>query len=85
MKTVKNIAAQGEMLVRRVAEFKGDAVDMKPEGGVFLISRYTEFAVKGASGRLGPESGVRAHANTAFLIFRISTQRFLFMSCFIIA
>lgn len=38
MKTVKNFAAQGEMYIRRVAEFKDEATPATPENGHFILA-----------------------------------------------
>jgi hypothetical protein len=38
MRIVKNVAAQGEMLVRRVDGFKNAAKDMVAEQGVFILA-----------------------------------------------
>lgn len=39
MKTVKNVAAQGEMLIRRVASFsEAEKTTMKDENGVFILA-----------------------------------------------
>lgn len=38
MKIVKRAAAQGEMYIRRVAEFKGEATPAKPENGHFILA-----------------------------------------------
>lgn len=38
MKIVKNVAAQGEMLIRRVNAFTEEAKDYKPENDVFILA-----------------------------------------------
>jgi len=38
MKEVKNIAAQGEMLIRRVLAFRHKAQEMKPEGNFYILA-----------------------------------------------
>jgi hypothetical protein len=38
MKVVKNVAAQGEMLIRRVSGFTAASKDMEPENGVFILA-----------------------------------------------
>ena len=38
MKIVKNVAAQGEMLIRRVSGFKDKAEAMKSENGKFILA-----------------------------------------------
>lgn len=38
MRIVKNFAAQGEMYIRRVPEFKEAAEPAKPERGVFILA-----------------------------------------------
>jgi len=38
MRVVKNFAAQGEMYIRRVAEFKEEAKPVNPEEGVFILA-----------------------------------------------
>jgi hypothetical protein len=38
MKIVQNVAAQGEMLIRRVSGFSAAAKDMESENGVFILA-----------------------------------------------
>lgn len=38
MKKVKNIAAQGEMLIRRVSAFHHESQQMEPEGNFFILA-----------------------------------------------
>ena len=38
MKTITNIGAQGDMLLRRVTSVPRDAVPVKPEGGLLILT-----------------------------------------------